>query len=201
MDVELRHLRCLVAIADAGSFTDAALALRVSQPAVSRTLAALEHALGVRLLRRTNREVVLTAAGERTLARARRVLAEVEDLAREARTGHGRLRVGHAWAAVGEHTVEFQRRWAARHPDVVLHLVRTNTATGGLAEGLCDLAIVRVPIDSHRFATERWRDSYQRSKGLDKVIEKSQREYNEMLQRRDQAELDERAARHGSPRR
>jgi DNA-binding transcriptional LysR family regulator len=145
MDVELRHLRCLVAIADAGSFTDAALALRVSQPAVSRTLAALEHALGVRLLRRTNREVVLTATGERTVASARRVLAEVEDLAREARTGHGRLRVGHAWAAVGAHTVEFQRRWAARHPDVVLHLVRTNTATGGLAEGACDVAIVRGP--------------------------------------------------------
>lgn len=147
MDVELRHLRCLVAIVDAGSFTDAALALRVSQPAVSRTLAALEHALGVRLLRRTNREVVLTAAGERTVARARRVLAEVEGLAREARTGHGRLRVGHAWAAVGAHTVEFQRRWAARHPDVVLHLVRTNTATGGLAEGACDVAIVRGPAN------------------------------------------------------
>jgi DNA-binding transcriptional LysR family regulator len=147
MDVELRHLRCLVAIADAGSFTDAALVLRVSQPAVSRTLAALEHALGVRLLRRTNREVVLTAAGERTVARARRVLAEVEDLAREARIGHGRLRVGHAWAAVGAHTVEFQRRWAAQHPDVVLHLVRTNTATGGLAEGACDVAIVRGPAN------------------------------------------------------
>ena len=147
MDVELRHLRCLVAIADAGSFTDAALALRVSQPAVSRTLAALEHALGVRLLRRTNREVVLTAAGERTVARARRVLAEVEDLTREARSGHVRLRVGHAWAAVGAHTVEFQRRWAARHPDVVLHLVRTNTATGGLAEGACDVAVVRGPAN------------------------------------------------------
>ena len=145
MDVELRHLRCLVAIADTGSFTDAALALRVSQPAVSRTVAALERALGVRLLRRTNREVVLTAAGERALARARRVLAEVEDLTREARSGHVRLRVGHAWAAVGAHTIEFQRRWATRHPDVALHLVRTNTPTGGLAEGACDIAVVRGP--------------------------------------------------------
>ena len=72
MDVELRHLRCLVAVADAGSFTDAALSLRVSQPAVSRTVAALERALAVRLLRRTNREVVLTAAGERTDSRRRR---------------------------------------------------------------------------------------------------------------------------------
>jgi len=147
MDVELRHLRCLVAIVDAGGFTDAAAELGVSQPAVSRALAALEGALGVRLLRRTSREVVPTAAGERVLARARRVLAEVDDLAREARSGHGRLRVGHAWAAMGAHTVEFQRRWAARHPGVDLHLVRTNTATGGLAEGACDVAVVRAPAD------------------------------------------------------
>ena len=90
----------------------------VSQAAVSRTLAALEDALGVRLLRRTSRSVVPTAAGERVLARARQVLAEVDDLVREAPGGHARLRIGHAWAAMGEHTVEFQRRWAARHPDV-----------------------------------------------------------------------------------
>ncbi|MDT0348221.1 LysR family transcriptional regulator [Pseudonocardia charpentierae] len=90
MDVELRHLRVL-AIVDASGFTGAAAELGLSQPAVSRTLAALEDALGVRLLRRTSREFVLTAAGERVLARARRVLAEVDDLVREARGGHGRI--------------------------------------------------------------------------------------------------------------
>ncbi|ONI80359.1 LysR family transcriptional regulator [Saccharothrix sp. ALI-22-I] len=148
MDVELRHLRCLIAIVDSGGFTDAALDLGISQPAVSRTLAALEDVLGVRLLRRTSREVVLTAAGVRVLARARRVVAEVEDLAREAKTGRGRLRIGHAWAAIGEHTLEFQRRWTERHPDVSLHLVRTNSPTGGLAEGACDLAVVRTPSDT-----------------------------------------------------
>jgi DNA-binding transcriptional LysR family regulator len=146
MDVELRHLRVLATIVDASGFTGAAAELGLSQPAVSRTLAALEDALGVRLLRRTSRELVLTAAGERVLARARRVLAEVDDLVREARGGHGRIRIGHAWAAMGEHTVEFQRRWAARRPDVALHLVRTNTPTGGLAEGACEVAVVRVPV-------------------------------------------------------
>jgi DNA-binding transcriptional LysR family regulator len=147
MDVLLRHLRCLVAIADAGGFTGAAAELGVTQPSVSRAFAALEDVLGVRLLRRTSREVVLTAAGERVLAKARRVLAEVEDLAQEARSGHGRLRLGHAWAALGEHTVELQRRWAAQHPDVSLHLVRTNSPTGGLAEGACDIAVVRTPSE------------------------------------------------------
>jgi DNA-binding transcriptional LysR family regulator len=145
MDVELRHLRCLVAIVDHGGFTGAAAELGLSQPAVSRGLAALERALGVRLLRRTSREVVPTTAGERVLARARRLLVDAEDLVRDARGGINRLRIGHAWAAMGEHTVEFQRRWAARHPDIELHLVRTNSPTGGLAEGACDVAVVRTP--------------------------------------------------------
>ncbi len=156
MSVELRHLRCLVAIVDASGFTGAAAELGVSQPAVSRTLAALEDALGVRLLRRTSREVLLTTAGERVLARARRVLTEVEDLTREAGSGGSSLRIGHAWAAMGEHTVEFQRRWAAQHPGVSLHLVRTNSPTGGLAEGVCDIALVRTPSNAGRVDTNRF---------------------------------------------
>ncbi|MGI5131321.1 LysR family transcriptional regulator [Pseudonocardia sp. CA-107938] len=142
--MDLRHLRCLVAIVDAGGFTGAAAELDTTQPSVSRTLAALEDELGVRLLRRTSREIVLTEAGERVLARARRVLAEVDDLVRDATAGGGRLRLGHAWAALGAHTVELQRRWAAEHPATELSLVRTNSPTGGLAEGSCDIAIVRT---------------------------------------------------------
>ncbi|QNE16688.1 LysR family transcriptional regulator [Kribbella qitaiheensis] len=152
MDLELRQLRCLVAIVDAGTFTDAAIELGVSQAAVSRNLLGLERVLGVRLLHRTSRTITPTTAGVQVLHRARHLLAEAEDLVREATTGHARLRIGHAWSALGSHTAEFQRIWATRYPDVELLLVRTNTATGGLAEGLCDLAVVRVPIDSHRFA-------------------------------------------------
>jgi DNA-binding transcriptional LysR family regulator len=151
MDVELRQLRCLVAIVDEGTFTDAAIALGVSQAAVSRTLAALESALGVRLLRRTSREVVPTAVGSRVITRARRLLAEAGDLALEATSGHTALRIGYAWSAMGRHTVAFQRRWSERHPDVELHLVRTNSATGGLAEGACDLAVVRTDPGQRRF--------------------------------------------------
>jgi len=153
MDLELRHLRCLVAIVDSGSFTDAAIELGISQAAVSRTLIALEEVLGVRLLHRTSRSVTPTTAGVQVLARARHLLAEADDLVAEATTGHTRLRLGHAWSAMGRHTAEFQRRWAARYPEVELHLVRTNTATGGLAEGACDLAVVRTAVDEHRFAS------------------------------------------------
>lgn len=152
MDLELRHLRCLVAIVDAGSFTDAAIDLGVSQAAASRTLLSLERVLGVRLLHRTSRGVTPTTAGVQVLARARHLLAEAGNLVAEATTGHTRLRIGHAWSAAGRHTAEFQRRWADRHPDVELHLIRTNSATGGLAEGLCDLAIVRTGGDERRYA-------------------------------------------------
>ncbi|MGW5469830.1 LysR family transcriptional regulator [Streptomyces chartreusis] len=151
MDVELKQLRCLVAIVDEGTFTDAAIALGVSQAAVSRSLASLERALGVRLLRRTSREVTPTGTGLRVLAHARRVLGEVDGLVREATSGHARLRMGYAWAALGRHTPAFQRRWAAAHPGTDLQLVRANSSTAGLAEGACDLSIVRRPVDDRRF--------------------------------------------------
>ena len=153
MDLELRQLRCLVAIVDSGSFTDAAIELGVSQAAVSRTLLSLEQVLGVRLLHRTSRSVTPTTAGVQVLARARQLLAQADDLVREATTGHTRLRIGHAWSALGRHTLEFQRHWAARYPDIELQLIRTNSSTGGLAEGLCDLAVVRTPPDERRFAS------------------------------------------------
>ena len=153
MDLELRQLRCLVAIIDTGSFTDAAGDLGISQAAVSRTLQSLERVLGIRLLHRTSHSITPTTAGVQVLARARQLLAEADNLVREATTGHTRLRIGHAWSALGRHTPEFQRRWAARYPEIELQLVRANSATGGLAEGLCDLAVVRTPPDERRFAS------------------------------------------------
>ena len=142
----MKHLRCLVAIIDTGSFTDAALELGVSQAAVSRTLAGLEDVLGVRLLHRTSRSIAPTTAGIQVLARARVLLSGADELVREATTGHAQLHIGHAWSAFGRHTTEFQRRWQDQHPETDLRLIRHNTPTGGLAEGLCDLAVVRAPL-------------------------------------------------------
>ena len=153
MDLELRHLRCLVAIVDAGTFTDAAIELGISQAAVSRNLMALERVLGVRLLHRTSRTITPTTAGVHALAQARQVLAAADNLVAEATTGHTRLRIGHAWSAMGRHTREFQRLWAARYPDVEMQLIHTNSATGGLAEGLCDIAVLRTTVDRNRFAS------------------------------------------------
>ncbi|GAA2774633.1 LysR family transcriptional regulator [Streptomyces rameus] len=150
--LELKHLRCLLAIIDTGSFTDAALELGVSQATVSRSLLALEKILGVRLLHRTSRTVEPTMAGVQVLARARLLLAGADELVAEATSGHSRLHIGHAWSAFGRHTTEFQRRWHHDHPDIELRLVRHNSSTGGLAEGLCDLAVIRSALDLQPWA-------------------------------------------------
>lgn len=147
----MRQLQCLVAVVDTGSFTDAAIELGVSQSAVSRNVAALEEHLGVRLLHRTTRSMELTPAGERVIRHARRALAVLEDLQREARAGSTTLRIGYAWSALGSHTAQFQRHWATTHPHTELRLVRTNTATAGLAEGRSELAILRRAPDTALF--------------------------------------------------
>lgn len=148
MDLELRHLRCLVGVAEAGTFTDAAIELGMSQAAVSRNIAALEHTLGVRLMHRTTRSIEFTAAGDRTVRHARRVLSIVEAIQQEAADGGGTVRIGYAWSALGRHTTEFQRRWADAFPNTELRLIRTNTPTAGLAEGTSDLAILRRVPDT-----------------------------------------------------
>ncbi|MGY4540961.1 DNA-binding transcriptional LysR family regulator [Arthrobacter sp. UYNi723] len=148
MDMELRHLRCLVGVAEAGTFTDAAIELGMSQAAVSRNIAALERALGVRLMHRTTRSIEFTAAGDRTVRHARRVLSILEAIQQEAADGGGTVRIGYAWSALGRHTTEFQRRWADAFPNTELRLIRTNTPTAGLAEGTSDFAILRRVPDT-----------------------------------------------------
>jgi DNA-binding transcriptional LysR family regulator len=152
MNIDVRQLRCLVAIADNGTFTDAAIELSISQAAVSRTIAALETELGVRLLRRTTRHVAPTAVGSRVLDRARRIIAEIDDL-RRVINDEPELHVGYAWSALGSHTTTLQRRWAQEHPDITLVFVQYNSPTAGLSEGAAEIAVVRRPLQDARFET------------------------------------------------
>lgn len=151
MDWSLRDLRFFVAAADSGSFTDAAVQLYVSQAAVSRTIAGLEKAVGDRLLRRVPRGCELTRTGHQLLPRARRVLAEADAFSDFLTSRHDVLRLGYAWAALGRHTTALQRAWAADHPQVDLQVVKHNSPTAGLAEGACDVAVVRRTVDEKRF--------------------------------------------------
>ena len=82
--MRLQQLKSLVSIVRHGSFTRAATQLFVSQPSLSQQIRQLEDELGVDLLDRSGRRVRLTAAGERLLPRAARILAEVRSIELEA---------------------------------------------------------------------------------------------------------------------
>ena len=153
MDPEVRQLRALLAVVDAGSFTAAADELGTSQASVSRTVAALERALGARVLHRTTREVSLTAVGAHVLGHARRVLEEVAAIRRAAEQARGDLRIGYAWSALGRHTTTVQRRWSEIRPGSALTLVQSGSRTAGLTEGLADVAVLRRSVDDPRVRT------------------------------------------------
>lgn len=99
--MELRHLRCFQSVARQLSFSQAARVLRVSQPALSRQLKALEAELGVCLLDRNRQRVHLTDDGRAILQHADKVLAEVDITVAAARglaEGRGgELLMGHDW--------------------------------------------------------------------------------------------------------
>jgi LysR family cyn operon transcriptional activator len=104
--MDLHHLEAVVAISDYGTFTDAAAALHVSQPALSHAIARLERELGLQLFDRSSRRVRLTAAGRAFLGPARRALSEVRNsrAAAGAVAGvlSGELRIGGVRTAVIE---------------------------------------------------------------------------------------------------
>jgi DNA-binding transcriptional LysR family regulator len=78
MTMELRHLRCFLAIAEEGTLTRAATRLHLTQPVVSRTLRQLEDHLGVRLIDRSTHHLGLTAAGHAFQIRAASAVAAAD---------------------------------------------------------------------------------------------------------------------------
>ena len=153
-DLELRHLRCLIAVAEAGTITDAAIDLGLTQPAVSRALAQLEQRIGALLVERTTRRLALTAAGEAFRDHAAQALTAVDDAIAAARGQVRPLRLGYSWAAAGQYTNTLLRRWRAAFPDVDLQVRRSDDRSAGLSAGAVDLAVVRVKLDEPRLVSE-----------------------------------------------
>src|SRR5579871_821743 len=87
--IELRHLRAFVAVADELSFSKAAQRLFITQPALSRQIRGLERLVGCDLFRRSTQRVNLTLAGESLLARARTLLADLDDAINQTRSVGG----------------------------------------------------------------------------------------------------------------
>lgn len=125
-DVQLSWLSSFLAVVNHGTFTAAARALHRSQPRVSAHVAALEEALGTRLLHRDTRGVAITEAGTRLVPHARAAIAEVRagmDSV-ESLTGelHGNLVLGSFPGASGVLLAPLIKRFREWHPDVAIEL-------------------------------------------------------------------------------
>lgn len=148
MNIELRHLRYFIAVAEELHFGHAAARLNISQPPLSQQIQILEQQIGAKLLARTNRSVSLTPAGRQFLADSRQILSQVEEAAARAARLHqgetGELRIGFTSSApfikaVSDTLSSFRQLY----PDVHIQTREINTREqiaplndGGLELGL-----------------------------------------------------------------
>ncbi|MFF9569832.1 hydrogen peroxide-inducible genes activator [Streptomyces sp. NPDC014685] len=148
----LSQLRAFAAVAEHLHFRDAAAAIGMSQPALSGAVSALEEALGVQLIERTTRKVLLSPAGERLAVRARAVLEAVGELMEEAEAVRapftGVLRLGVIPTVAPYLLPTVLRLVHGRYPELVLqvHEEQTSSLLEGLAAGRLDLLLLAVPL-------------------------------------------------------
>jgi DNA-binding transcriptional LysR family regulator len=161
MDVELRHLRYFLAVADELHFGRAAERVRVAQPAISQQIQRLERAIGTRLFDRNRREVRLTPAGAALRAHARRAVDDVElgvRAARRAAAGEiGNLTVGFLETAASTIVPRAVRAFQAAHPDVELTLreLGVGAQIDGLDSERLDVGFLRPPVESAGLVFEK----------------------------------------------
>jgi DNA-binding transcriptional LysR family regulator len=159
VNVELRHLRYFVAVAEEASFTAAARRAHVAQQVLSAQVRQLEGLLGVDLLERSARGVSLTPAGVVFLDGARETLQTLDRAAESSRNvGNvvaGTLAVGLNVAAGGEEPTRLLAEFERQCPQIAVRL-RTYELThpsAGLLDHSTDVAFVRLPIAHAAIAT------------------------------------------------
>jgi DNA-binding transcriptional LysR family regulator len=152
-DMELRHFRCVLAVAHSLHFARAAAELGISPPALTKQVQETEQLLGTRLFQRSKRAVSLTAAGELFVieaARALEQLAQAQEAARRAGRGElGRLEIGYVASAAYSGVLQDQfARFRASHPGIHIDAreYAMDTLPGLLDQGRVDLAFVRPPL-------------------------------------------------------
>jgi len=151
-----RAVESFVAVADEASFSRAAERLFVTQPAISKRIAALEDDLGTPLFDRLGRQLALTEAGTTLLVSARRILADL-NTSREAVLALGDHVAGRLQLATSHHIgihrlPPILKAFTQRYPDVDLDLLFLDSelAIDGVMAGEIELAIVTLPEMEHR---------------------------------------------------
>jgi DNA-binding transcriptional LysR family regulator len=150
MTVELRHLRCFLAIAEEGNITRAAQRMHLSQPALSRTLAQLERSMAVRLVDRSTHHLTLTEAGTVFAVTARDAVQRLDDAIASVSASVPPLRFGHNWSSA-THAAAIVRSWNADFPERRVRSRHIDERFAGLAGGDVDVALLRGPITNRSF--------------------------------------------------
>lgn len=164
-EINLDRLRTLLAVAELGSFAQAARALHLAPPTVTQHVAELEARFGVALLLR-GRRVAPTSAGQVLAARSRRLLADLDELVADVRLHakgqRGRVRLGASTGAIAHLLPPALRELAREHAGIDLQVSVTTSADtlARLAAGTLDLGIVALPLPQPPLAGVRiqaWR--------------------------------------------
>ncbi|WP_329788377.1 LysR family transcriptional regulator [Lentzea sp. DG1S-22] len=149
--VETRELRYFVAVAEELHFGRAAERLGIAQPPLSRTIAQLEHRLGVALLTRTSRRVSLTNAGEVLLAESRAILgalAAAERRTRGAAEERPSLVLASKAGGTGEVLAKLLDAYAAEPGAVPVEVLLCESNTHlALLDGRADVALLHEPYE------------------------------------------------------
>ena len=153
------QLRAFVAVADFQHFGDAAASLGVSQPTLSQSLSTMETKLGVRLIERNPRRVLVTADGQRLLPLARQAVADVDAFRAAALPDtwlSGPLHVGVIPTIAPYLLPALLPALHAEAPDLALHVHedQTDRLLDALAVGSVDVAVLALPLNDTRVTAE-----------------------------------------------
>lgn len=147
-----------VRVVDLGSFAAAALEAGLTASGISRAVARLEHGLGVKLLHRTTRRLVLTQEGEIYLARARDILAALEAAEAEVTAARGRpqglLRINAGTAFARHRLARLLPEFQALHPGIAIDLSVSDQRIDPVA-GQIDVTIRVGPLDDGPLIRQR----------------------------------------------
>ena len=167
-NVELRHLRYFVVVAEELNLRRAADRLEITQPAVTKQVSGLEEQVGASLFaRERNRLTGLTSAGVELLAEARHILEQVEDAVRHVQLvalgRSGRLRIGLTDDAATLRLTSILAAFHARSPNVLVELVELSgrEVLSALRANIVDLALASEPQNADGLAVEElWQESW-----------------------------------------
>ncbi len=150
--MDLHTFRIFLDVAELGSFSQAGDKLFLTQPAVSKRIAALEDSLGARLFDRIGRRAQLTEAGCELLPRARRLLEEMADIRRSIGNLSGRISGSLAMGTshhIGLHRLPpVLKAFTRRFPEVDLDIrfLDSESACQAVERGILELGVVTLPL-------------------------------------------------------